>query len=190
VSQFLRILFVLPLLCAFGCQPVIKKEDKVRQKIVYLKKANDDLVSFCRCGDGHITYPPQLACPWCGCGWLFTCIECRKAFTFSQGVEIETSWEELARRDITNRHYKALTDAEVARWIDAGKSLLADVRPGRLYVCIDGRVFEREARGVEFEGWYGRHRFEQMPHVAALIDSTVKTNLLGSEAYWRSHARR
>jgi hypothetical protein len=92
VSQFLRILFLLPLLGEFGCQPVIKKADEVRQKIVCLKKANGDLVSFCRWGDVHITYPPQLSCPWCGCVWLFACIACRKAFTFAQGVESGTSW--------------------------------------------------------------------------------------------------
>lgn len=188
MRKFATILLVLPLSCLCGCQPVIKKEDRVRQKIVYLKKANNDLVSFCDCGDGHITYPPQLSCPWCGCGWLFTCMQCRKAFTFAEGVEVESSWEELARRDIANRHYKPLTDAEVAHWIKTMRRLLRDVRLRKLYVCFDGRVFERDARNVEFEGWYARHHFQQMPHVAAMSDATVKTNLLRSEAYWKSHA--
>ncbi len=68
-------------------------------KIIYLKKANDDLVSNCKCNDGRITYPPQQDCPWCGCGWLFTCISSRKAFTFAAGIELETNWEELATAD-------------------------------------------------------------------------------------------
>jgi predicted HTH domain antitoxin len=38
------------------------------------------------------------------------------------------------------------------------KRLLADVGPGKLYVCIDGRGFEREARNAEFEGNLSRRR--------------------------------
>lgn len=188
MQLFTNILLLFALLGVCSCKPAKEKEQPVREKIIFLKKANDDLVSFCKCGDGHITYPPQIGCPWCGCGWLFTCIKCRKAFTFAQGVEIEGSWEELARRDIANRNYKPLTDAEVAHWIEVMKRLLADVKPGRIYVCIDGNVFERDARNIEFDGWYGHHSFEQLPQVSALTDPSVRSNLLGSETYWKKQA--
>jgi hypothetical protein len=70
---------------------------------IYLKKANDELVSHCRCAEALITFPPQMDCPWCGCGWLFTCIECRRAFAFAEGIVVDELWEETAARDLRNR---------------------------------------------------------------------------------------
>ena len=74
------------------------------EKHLYLRKANNDLVSHCRCAkeDALISSPCQMDCPWCGCGWLFTCSRCRKAFTFAEGVEVHESWEETANRTIRN----------------------------------------------------------------------------------------
>jgi hypothetical protein len=69
---------------------------------LYLAKANDDLVSHCRCArpDALISSPCQMDCPWCGCGWLFICSRCRKAFTFAQAVEVNETWEQTADRTI------------------------------------------------------------------------------------------
>ena len=54
----------------------ISNKEKIQpqptKKTIYLEKDNDQLVSFCSCEPAYITYPPQLDCPWCGCGWLFT----------------------------------------------------------------------------------------------------------------------
>jgi len=69
---------------------------------LYLAKANNNLISHCACPDALVTFPPQIDCPWCGCGWLFTCIECRKAFVFERAIESDSPWHELARRDLTN----------------------------------------------------------------------------------------
>ncbi len=41
-----------------------------KPKTVYLVKANDDLVSHCRCERTFIGAPSQIDCPWCGCGWV------------------------------------------------------------------------------------------------------------------------
>jgi len=59
------------------------------------RQDNDDLCSHCSCDPAYITFPPQMDCPWCGCGWLFTCTRCRKAFTFARGVEVDESWQQL-----------------------------------------------------------------------------------------------
>ena len=71
-------------------------------KHLYLRKANDDLVSNCRCAKAEalITAPCQMDCPWCGCGWLFICSHCRKAFTFAEAFEVEESWEATGERAI------------------------------------------------------------------------------------------
>lgn len=187
-------LLLLVILCVSACRKsaleegAIHKEDKAVQKIVYLRKSGDELVSFCKCGDGLVTFPAQLDCPWCGCGWLFTCIQCRKPFTFAEGVEIESSWEALARRDITNRNYGPVTDARIAEWITAMKEILADVRPGEHYVILDGKVFPRTKAALAFDGWYARHDLKGVPHVQALTDPGVKTQILANEGYWKKRA--
>ena len=99
---------------------------------IYLAKANDNLVSHCRCAEALITFPPQMDCPWCGCGWLFTCIVCRKAFTFAKGVVVSEPWEETAKRDLRNRGKEPTVD-EVSEWVNAMKELLSDVRVGEEY---------------------------------------------------------
>jgi hypothetical protein len=65
--------------------------------------------------------------------------------------------------------------------------LLADVEPGRVYACMDGRVFERGARKIEFDGLYASHQFDRLPHVEALTKPSVEEEILASTEYWRSH---
>ena len=157
-------------------------------KITYLKKANDDVISFCTCGDGRITFPGQMDCPWCGCGWLFTCITCRKAFTFAEGVEIEGSWEQIARDDNRNGWKMELSDDDVASWIEGMKEILADVRPGQRYVIIDGSVIRADATNVVFDGWHAHHDFPEVPQVMALTNKSVLDEKLGNRAYWAANA--
>jgi len=157
------------------------------KKIVYLKKANSDLVGNCKCKDGRITYPPQMDCPWCGCGWLFTCLTCRKAFTFAVGVELEATWEELAELDWKAWGIERVSKQKIASWVKDMKAMLADVKPGGTYVYVDGRVFEKSARRVEFDGLYASHNFDRLPHVAALTQRSIEEEVLASTDYWRSH---
>ena len=158
--------------------------------IVYLKRATSGLVSNCKCNDGRITYPPQQDCPWCGCGWLFTCISCRKAFTFAEAVELETRWEELAIADWKGWGLQRVSKKNIAGWVTDMKRLVAHVKPGRVYAYLDGRLFEREARNVKFDGIYASHKFDRLPHVQALRNRAVEEEVLASVDYWRSHRRK
>lgn len=155
---------------------------------IYLKKASDDLVSHCRCAEALITFPPQLDCPWCGCGWLFTCIECRKAFTFADGIVVDESWEDTAQRDLRNRWNKEPSVQDIAQWVDAMKELLADVRVGQQYVCLDGLIIPTSATSLRFTGWHSRHDLPFVPQVKALTDSSVLPSILASRAYWQRTA--
>jgi hypothetical protein len=157
-------------------------------KVTYLKKASAEVISFCSCGDGRISFPAQMDCPWCGCGWLFTCITCRKAFTFAEGVEIEGTWEDLAREDIRNKWKEEPEDDDVASWIEAMMEILADVEPGKRYVIIDGHVIPADARNVEFDGWHAHHDFAVLPQVEALSDKSVLDAKLGDRRYWTVNA--
>jgi hypothetical protein len=156
-------------------------------RIIYLKKANNDLVGNCKCNDGRITYPPQQNCPWCGCGWLFTCISCRQAFTFGVGVELETTWEELAVADWKGWGMERVSKKTISGWVTDMKRLLADVKPGQVYACLDGRLFEKDARNIAFDGIYASHTLDRLPHVEALANRSVEEEVLANAEYWRSH---
>jgi hypothetical protein len=103
--------------------------------IVYLTKADDRLVSHCACADVLVAYPSQAACPWCGCGWLFSCMSCGKSFSFARGVEVDATWEGLADRDLTRYSGEEPTKTRCAtgwrRW-----GMLAGVEVGGTYVCL------------------------------------------------------
>jgi hypothetical protein len=150
----------------------------------YLVKDSADLVCHCKCDYALITFPPQLDCPWCGCGWLFSCIECRKAFTFARGVEVDESWEDLAVRDETNKWRKKPAPDDVENWVVAMKELLADVKVGGRYVCLDGAIIPVEAHGINFDGWHSHHHLPYVPQVAALKDKSVIQQVLSNVDYW------
>lgn len=134
-----------------------------------------------------MTFPGQLDCPWCGCGWLFSCIECRTSFTFARGVSVNESWEDLARRDLTTYGRTSVSREDVNNWVIAMQELLADVKVGTKYVWLDGAIVPVDAGAVQFEGWRARHDLDFVPQVAALEDRSVIDDLLSSTEYWRAH---
>src|SRR5438046_1427339 len=97
--------------------------------MIYLRKANSDLIVHCKCGSGYISAPGQMDCPWCGCGWLFTCIDCRKAFTFAEAVEVDFTLEEMAQRDRTPfaRSGTELPAREISDWVEFMRFFLREV---------------------------------------------------------------
>ena len=156
----------------------------VPSRHIYLAKASDELVSHCGCAPGLVALPGQLDCPWCGCGWLFSCLGCRKAFTFAQGIELDEPWDSLARRDLRLRTSREPDDLEIRRWVNWMRALLVDVEPGERYVYLDGELFRADVSALAFDGWYARHELEFLPQVAALGDRQVLDDLLGSRDYW------
>ena len=157
-------------------------------KIIYLKKASDEAISFCTCGDGRISYPAQMDCPWCGCGWLFTCVSCRKAFTFAEGVEIESSWENLAKADLAAMGKEDPTTEEIADWLEAMQTVLVDVEVGKKYVILDGKLIPANKENIEFEGWYAKHNLTQLPQVLAVENMEIVHEKLANQKYWQENA--
>jgi hypothetical protein len=156
---------------------------------VYLRKANDDFCSHCRCepDDALVSSPGQMDCPWCGCGSLFICSCCHKAFTFAEGVEVEGSWEATADRNIRAKYGKSPEPGEVEEWIGFMKILLKEVEPGSVYVYFDGYVVPTTATGIAIDGWYARHDLDFVPQVAAMGDPAVSDELLWSREYWQAN---
>ena len=157
---------------------------------VYLVKANDEVLSFCTCAEAMIAQPPQMDCPWCGCGWLFVCIECRKAFTFARGVEVDCSLEDIGRRDLAGQLGRTSKRVELHEWVELMEYLPANVECGKDYVYLDGNVRPTDIRKVRFDGWHARHQLEELPHLQALDDRSVLDSTVGSKAYWESRRLR
>src|SRR5262245_16336418 len=158
-------------------------------KHIYMQKANDELVSHCKCAKSSalISSPGQMDCPWCGCGWLFICSRCRKAFTFAEGIEVEESWEQTGDRIVRTLYQREPEPGEIEEWIGFMKILLKGVKPGGLYVYFDGYVVPTTAEGVTIEGWHSHHDLTFVPQVAAMDDPNIYTGLLCSRDYWQSN---
>jgi hypothetical protein len=129
-----------------------------------------------------------MNCPWCGCGWLFTCIECRKAFTFALGIQENESWEGIARRDLTNKWGEEPTHQEVTDWVAAMEELMSDVEVGGRYVYLDGAIIPVEEMTVRFDGWHSHHDLEYVPQIAALGDRSIVQQVLSNVEYWQRGA--
>jgi hypothetical protein len=129
-----------------------------------------------------------MACPWCGCGWLFTCIECRRAYTFAKGVVLNESWEETANRDLRSGWGKEPTVQDVQSWVGVKRGLLGEVVEGEEYVCLDGLIIQTSVSAVRFNGLHSRHDLPYVPQVAAVSDPSVLQLVLGDPKYWKSTA--
>lgn len=155
---------------------------------LYLVKDSDALVSHCKCASASISFPPQMSCPWCGCGWLFSCIDCRKAFTFARAVQTDIPWEALALRDLTNGCEASPAQSELDEWVEAMRHLHADLVLGARYVCLDGSFIPADAPSIAFSGWHATHIHDFVPQVAALSDPSVLTRILANPEYWAGGA--
>jgi hypothetical protein len=156
-----------------------------KTKTIYLVKANNSLISHCTCSNAVIGTPAQMDCPWCGCGWLFVCRECRKAFTFARAEEMEQTWQELAHRDLDGKWGRQPTPEDIEQWISFMKMVLRDVKVGKEYVYIDGWVFPTDSKNILFEGVYARHDLDTVPQVEALADRKALERTLDCERYWK-----
>jgi hypothetical protein len=122
-----------------------------------------------------------MDCPWCGCGWLFFCSSCRKAFTFAEAIEVHESWEETGDRAIRGLFQSEPEPGQVEEWVEFMNILLKGIRPGEKYVYLDGWVIPTNAKSVSIEGWHSRHDLDFVPQMAALKDSGVLTGLLSAQ---------
>jgi hypothetical protein len=151
---------------------------------LYLVKDSNELISHCKCAAALIAAPGQVSCPWCGCGWMFSCVECRKAFTFARAVETDVPWEALALRDLTRFSKKEPSDEEIDGWVEAMRELHADVELGARYVYLDGMYVPTDATSVSFTGWHTTHILDFVPQVAALADPGRIRSILMNPDYW------
>jgi len=181
----------------------------------YLRKACDAGVCHCRCTpeDALVQLPPgQLDCPWCGCGWLWSCAKCHKAFTFAERFVAAGSLAELLlandsrasswlRRLIGRpRAHPDLDDIEefladcdqsgvIARVQRDKEVLTVPEHLYRMLVYFDGRAIAADVAGFTTSGIHGAHSLDVVPQVEALSDRSIVDGLLANRAYWDHAAR-
>ena len=159
--------------------------------MIYLQKANDDLVSHCTCEIALVASPGQADCPWCGCGWLWSCMKCRKAFSFAVGVEVPQSPVDLAVRDLAAFLGDAskIEDEDLDDWTTGMPAWMEDVQIGERYVYFDGAIIHVDSGELKFDGVHSAHNLEFVPQVRALADPTVMDEILRNYDYWEGNRR-
>jgi hypothetical protein len=150
----------------------------------FLFKANDEVLSYCNCSGRPAMSSGQLDCPWCGCGWLITCSNCKKAFTFAEVRESDQSLFELGWAEARSRGLKNITDAEVAEWAEGMKDMLDCFEVGDIVVYLDGSYWTIDSEEIEFDGYFSHHKLDRLPHQEALINPHVLRSVLGDQNYW------
>lgn len=155
---------------------------------LYLGKDNDELISWCTCAEALIAVPRQVSCPWCGCGWLFSCIKCRKSFTFARGIRVDATLEELIRQDAANfceTSDFAYAETEIREMVDWMQERLQDIEDGRQYVYFDGMFVPTDAPHLVAQGEHRSHQLDFVPQVRALVDPSVEERILTNVSYWQ-----
>jgi len=150
----------------------------------FLFKANDDVLSHCRCEGAPAMSEGQLDCPWCGCGWLIACSQCRKSFTFAEVRETDIPLLELGRREAEARGLKDITDEQVADWAEGMADTLSYFEIGDIVVYLDGLYWRIDETDIAFKGFYAAHDLKRLPHVEALNDPGHLDRMLGDPNYW------
>lgn len=150
----------------------------------FIFKANDDVLSFCACRDVPAMSSGQLDCPWCGCGWMISCSQCRKSFIFAEVRETDIPLIELGRREVAARGYSGITEQEIAEWAEGMAEAFAPFEVGDILVYLDGEYWHRDSTDIAFDGIYASHRLPRLPHAEALADPPFLDRMLGNADYW------
>jgi hypothetical protein len=179
------VVILLGFIAFAGCTEEVATNKPMKPTVgVFLAKANDNLISHCNCQETFIGAPAQMQCPWCGCGWLFVCPKCRKAFTFARAEMCDLTWQQLAHRDLDGKYGKQPSQDEIDEWIGFMKMLTKDIQLGNDYAYIDGWIFPTSETQLQFEGMHARHELDVVPQAAALSDRQSLEQTLGNRRYW------
>lgn len=165
-------------------------------KTLFLAKANNEGICHCKCEQALISWPGQMDCPWCGCGWLFTCMKCRNAFTFAKVVRIDSTLEELARIEYKKGGLpgKATPDRIAALVEQMGMLLEAVEDEEDIFVYFDSYLIPTfydelfrtgKEPPLEVRGMHRDHLLAEVPQLRFAEDpSLASSSWLSDEAYW------
>lgn len=156
-------------------------------------------ICWCKCDRGVSTPigDGQFDCPWCGCGWLFSCVQCRKAFTYARVVEVDTEPTALATLNVERFFHVSADkfDAGHRKAVEQQASAIAKASStlilGTECVVLDGKLFKLKhgdaafsTISLTFTGMYARHRLTDLPQQTFRKDQKGLIDFLGDRDYW------
>lgn len=151
----------------------------------FITKASNDGICWCECEEAYAAFPGQQECPWCGCGWLFSCTSCRKAFTYGKVVEADLDISRFYKDDM--RSGGMLPNVKI--YTERANYIIKELKPfspGDEVVYLDGRILPLEKSPARFKGWHSKHSFKELPHRAG--DESVLRAAFSDEEYWEARA--
>lgn len=152
--------------------------------VTFITKANDDVLSRCTCTGVIAAGPAQLDCPWCGCGWLISCMNCRKAFTFARVIDFPGSYRDIVREDFQRRG-EDVTEDDITRGALWMEEAFSNLKIGDIVVWLDGAYMPLDTANFAYDGWHAQHDFDRLPHAVALEQPGALQQTLGNQAYWQ-----
>jgi hypothetical protein len=103
-------------------------------------------------------------------------------------VEIDKTWEELAREDLFGFSGKEPSQAEITEWVECMQHMTNHLELGKIYVYLDGCFIPANEENFEFEGLHAKHVLHKLPQIIALEDKNIVTDLLENPDYWTQNA--
>ncbi len=154
-----------------------------KKPYLHLERASSEGICFCKCKRALVAVPDQLDCPWCGCGWLFMCVFCGKAFTYAKAVPVNTPLAEIVERDLVGRGWEK--DRTMTReGVTYMKWMLEQVQEGVQYGFLDGLLVPMGLRNIKLDGRSAVHRIKILPHERELKTPGSLMKELSRVSYW------
>lgn len=153
------------------------------ETVIWIAKAPDQRggICWCKCPLEEAIAKPTgaLDCPWCGCGWLFTCSTCRKAFMIGEAVEVSGTLEDMVRKEYQSWGIEEPTDAELAGPQGHLQQVQTRLEFGELYVHMDSMAVLLNSKPFTVEGERRKHFFKEAPHL-----TPRGIGMLKDQGYW------
>jgi predicted ABC-type ATPase len=153
--------------------------------VKHLIKAYKKGICHCKCKLAFASIESQLSCPWCGCGWLFTCTRCGLAFTYAKVVDLPDDYRAVAGQLLVRR-FGQVMDAELIE--EASEDLKRRIEGfdvGDRVVYLDGHHLKLSSEPVAIYGRHSEHHFDVSPHWQELRVAGRLKRELSDPRYWQ-----
>ena len=138
--------------------------------MIYLRKAIEPgVVNWCECAqENALAVVSQASCPWCGCGYLWSCITCRNSFTIAEAVEVPLTFDEIRELDARGFFGEERRPPGMVKWRNEASAFSTEnLVLGAKYVYLDGSAHDVRADGLHFRGRIKQHSLRGIPHITA-----------------------
>jgi hypothetical protein len=160
----------------------------------YLIRSSTDVICHCKCpeADALVAHPigAQAGCPWCGCGWLWSCTVCRKSFTFAKVVDLPMPYADFVHDDALRWGMSAdeVNGKRGGRLVAQGAEILkrftAPLLVDREYVLLDQCAVLAYEPVIGLVGKVRVHDFPLPPQTVARKAGNEELELLLDSRYW------